>query len=229
MVAKLIRGGRGPQFSAIEWPSAAEPVTDGHSPLAGSDSEPADIAELQAEIASLQAELAHTRAETERQIQEAQVAGRRDGDQSTRQLLEQQFEAETSKLRAILRDLAASGPKLRRQSEQELVRLSIAIARRILHRELTIDPDALAGVVKAAFDRLDQREILQLRTDPDSEAALRKALDSAGLPRNVKIIADPALRRGSLVLETTRGELDASLETQLNEIQRGFIDIVQHS
>lgn len=229
MLAKLIRGARGEPFSAFEWPRPAMAVPDTPAAVPASAAQPSELDQLRAEIALLESELAATRAETERQVQEAQAAGRRDGDKSTRQLFEQQLEAELSKLRQMIRELTALGPKLRRQSEQDLVRLSIAIARRILHRELTIDPDALTGIVKAAFERLDQREVHQLRTDPDSEATVRKALEGLGLPRNLKVVADPTLRPGALILETARGELDASVETQLSEIQRGFIDIVHHS
>ena len=144
-------------------------------------------------------------------------------------MLEKQLEGELSKLRTMMRDLASSGAKLRRNAEEELVRLSIAVARRILHRELTIDPDALAGLVKAAFERLDQREIHEVRTDPASLQTVRKVAGGLDLARAVKIVADPSLRPGSLLIDTTRGQLDASIETQLNEIQRGFVDIVQHA
>ncbi|HEX3681637.1 MAG TPA: FliH/SctL family protein [Bryobacteraceae bacterium] len=195
----------------------------------GPQEQPADAAQLHSEIVSLRAELQSARAEGERRVQEALASGRRDGDESARQLFEKQLEIELSKLRQMTRDLATSGTKLRRQAEEDLVRLSVAIARRILHRELTIDPDALAGLVKAAFERLDQREIQQLRTDPASITTVRKLVEGLDLARSIKVIADPSLRPGSLQLETTRGQLDASIETQLNEIERGFIDIVHHS
>jgi flagellar assembly protein FliH len=107
--------------------------------------------------------------------------------------------------------------------------LSIAIARRILHRELTVDPSALQGLVKAAFDRLDRREIKEIRTDADSIASVKKIVEGLGAPGSVKVIADATLRPGSLVIEVPRGQLDASIETQLIEIERGFVDIVRHS
>jgi flagellar biosynthesis/type III secretory pathway protein FliH len=38
------------------------------------------------------------------------------------------------------------------------------------------------------------------------------------------VVADSGLERGGVVFETPRGNLDASLETQLLEIQRGLSD-----
>jgi flagellar assembly protein FliH len=224
MLAKVIRRVAEP-FTPVEWPAARANLENVPAP----DDQPGDIAQLRLEIASLKAELRSAHADNERRVQEALASGRRDGDESARQLFQKELEVELSKLRQMIHNLAASGPKLRRQAEEDLVRLSVAIARRILHRELTIDPDALAGLVKAAFDRLDQREIHQLRTDPASLTTVRKLVEGLDLARSMKVIADPSLRSGSLLLETTRGQLDASIETQLNEIQRGFIDIVHHT
>jgi flagellar assembly protein FliH len=226
MLAKVIRRAAEP-FAPVEWPATGPRSQD--AAVQSADPGPADLAQLRSEIASLQAQLQQAHTDAQRHVQEALASGRRDGDESARQVFEKQLEIELSKLRQMIRDLAAAGPKLRHQTEEDLVRLSVAIARRILHRELTIDPDALTGLVKAAFERLDQREIHQLRTDPGSLTTVRKLVEGLDLARAIKVIADPSLRAGSLLLETTRGQLDASIETQLNEIQRGFIDIVHHS
>jgi flagellar assembly protein FliH len=227
MLAKLIRGDVGGQFAPVEWP----PLVCENSGVAFADTEPQprDVVQLRSQIAALKSELSAAHAEAERRVNEALAVGRREANESTQQAFEQHLEDQLSKLRLMIREVAASGSKLRRQAEEDLVRLAVAIARRILHRELTIDPDALTGVVKAAFERLDQREIHQLRTDPDSVAVVRRVVEGLGLARALDVIPDPSLRPGSLVIETLRGQLDASIETQLNEIQRGFIDIVQHS
>lgn len=228
MLAKVIRRVAEP-LTPVEWPTASTRSENAPAAAHMAEDQPSDAGQLRSEIASLKAELQLAHADNERRVQEALASGRRVGDESARQLFEKQLEVELSKLRHMIGDLAASGPKLRRQAEEDLVRLSVAIARRILHRELTIDPDALAGLVKAAFERLDLREIHQLRTDPASLTTIRKLVEGLDLARSMKVIADPSLRSGSLLLETTRGQLDASIETQLNEIQRGFIDIVHHS
>jgi flagellar assembly protein FliH len=229
MLAKLIRRAAEP-FALVEWPAmraAAEELPPSGFAL---DAQSSDLMkQLRAEIAALKTDLDLARTDGERRAQEALAEGRREAEESNRQLLEKQLEGELSKLRNIMRELASSGAKLRRNAEEELVRLSIAVARRILHRELTVDPDALTGLVKAAFERMDQREIHEVRTDPTSVNTVRKIAEGLDLARAVKIVSDSSLRPGSLLIETTRGQLDASIETQLNEIQRGFVDIVQHA
>jgi flagellar assembly protein FliH len=226
MLAKVLRG-QVNKATRIEWPAAGPPS----SAPGGQVSEAAYRSGLNQpdELVSLKAELADARAETAQRVQEAFAAGKREGDALVRQALDERLEAELEKLRGLLRELNLAGPKLRKQTEEELVRLSVAIARRILHRELTVDPAALQGLVKAAFDRLDRREIKEIRTDANSVASVKRIVEGLGTSGSVQVIADASLRPGSLVIEVPRGQLDASLETQLVEIERGFVDIVRHS
>lgn len=226
MLAKVLRGGA-EKAKGIEWPSVdvAKSLNEGGpSNAAGSKPNAAND-----DLAALKAELESARADAGQRVQEAFAAGKREGDALARQAVDERLESELGKLRGVLQELNLAGPKLRKQTEEELVRLSIAIARRILHRELTVDPGALQGLVKAAFDRLDRREIKEIRTDADSVTSVKKIVEGLGAPGSVKVVADATLRPGSLVIEVPRGQLDASIETQLVEIERGFVDIVRHS
>jgi flagellar assembly protein FliH len=228
MLAKLIPANGVQALAAVEW-RPGEAREEGRPVISeAAEPHPADSGHARSEVLALKAELEMVRAGAEHRLQEAFAAARREAEQSARQHFEQQIDAEVGKLRHMIRDVVSSGAKLRRQTEEDLVRLTVAIARRILHRELSVDPEALTGLVKAAFQRLDQREIHELRTDPAGVPVARKVAEGLGLAQ-LKIVADPALQPGSLLIGTTRGHLDASIESQLNEIERGFIDIVHHS
>jgi len=107
-----------------------------------------------------------------------------------------------------------------------MVKLSIAIARRILHREIATDPTAILGLVRSGLDRLNLRETHRLRLSPgDAQIAIDNR-DDMGLPPALEIISDPALPPGSATFETSRGEMDISAHTQLEEIDRGFTDLI---
>lgn len=117
--------------------------------------------------------------------------------------------------------------RLRREAERELVELSLAIARRILHREMTVDPEALHGIVVAALSRLDQREISEVRVHPEQAPFIQACLAAMGLPQRIEVLPDRSLERGGLILKTGRGNIDASVETQLAEISRGLSDFAR--
>ena len=123
-----------------------------------------------------------------------------------------------------LQDLASLKRTLRQQAEQELIKLSLAVARRILYRELSTDPSSIEGIVHAALQKLQHREASRVRVYPAAFSAVRAALDRIGSRAGIEVIADPGLETGAILFETSFGELDASIETQLQEIQRGFAD-----
>ena len=121
-------------------------------------------------------------------------------------------------------ELASLRPRLREQAEAGLIRLAVAIARRVVRRELTVDPDAITGLVKAALEQLAAHEGVRVRVHPEHEGTVRACLAGAGGAADIEVIGDQALERGSAVFETARGTLDASAETQLAEIERGLTD-----
>jgi flagellar biosynthesis/type III secretory pathway protein FliH len=133
-------------------------------------------------------------------------------------------DAAIARAAAAAAELAAAAPRARAAAQDDIVRLSIAIAQRILRRELAIDAEALAGIVVAALDRLNRREIRRVRVSREDVAAVERNVRAAGVPPGVVVDADPSLERGSLIFETDRGNLDASVWTQLGEIERGLVE-----
>jgi flagellar assembly protein FliH len=128
------------------------------------------------------------------------------------------------RLTPILSQFSEVRTRVRKESEEELVELAIAIARRILHRELTLDPEAVRGLVKVAFERVGSRELNRIRIHPAHQAMLRTMVEKACPNRTVELFADPAMSPGDVVFETERGDLDASVDSQLEEIRRGLAD-----
>jgi flagellar assembly protein FliH len=143
------------------------------------------------------------------------AAGRAQADAELRPVLEQ--------LGKTLSELSSLRPKVRKSAEEDLVKLSLAIARRVLHRELTLDPESISGLVKVALDKLGSREVSRVRLHPDHEAVVRALLERYGAAP-MEIARDASLQRGDIRFETPQGTLDASIESQLREIERGFAD-----
>jgi flagellar assembly protein FliH len=175
-----------------------------------------------AEVSSLKAD-----PEMQRRLDAARQQGRAEGESSGAQRAAQRLDPVFAGLSAVLSELTQQRPGLRAETEQDTVKLALAIARRVLHRELSADPEALLGLVKAALEKLNGRETHRLRVSPPDAAALEEHRNRIGLPPRVEIAADSSLPRGSAVFETSRGELDASVDIQLVEIERGLIDIMR--
>lgn len=160
----------------------------------------------------------------EQRIREAHGAGLREGEAAGHRRAAAELQPVIDRLVRSIDEISGLRARLRREAERDLVQLALAIARRILGRELSVDPDAIRGLVLGALERLRSQEISRVRVHPAQEPAVTACLHQTITDRTVEVIADPACERGAVVFETGRGSLDASVESQLQEIERGLTD-----
>lgn len=159
-----------------------------------------------------------------RRLDQARHEAFAEGLAAGRQQAEEQIRPAMEGLAQALDELARLRDVIRREATEDLVHLAVSIAARVIHREVAIDPDALAGLIKAAFEKVKSREVNRVRMYSGLEILVRKSLEQCGAPKNLVIEADEGLRPGEIFFETSQGVLDASVETQLREIERGLID-----
>jgi len=175
---------------------------------------------LETRIAELEKTMeARTRAAREEGIREGEARSKAQAQETVASVIE--------RLAQSIAGLDEYRTRLHRQTETEAVRLSIAIARRVLRRELTVDPGAIEGLVLAALERLQSQESCRVRMHPDHVPALRTVLDRLGMTGKVEVVPDPAEELGAALFEMPRGNLDASIDSQLREIERGLTDRFQ--
>jgi flagellar assembly protein FliH len=176
------------------------------------------------EVRQLLARVEELTAAVEQKSREAYEKGLRAGDAGARQNLEAEVRSTVATLATTIADVASTRSETIRRAEADVVRLSIEIARRVLHRELALDQSALEGLIKAAIEKLQQQEVYRVRVHPDQEKLVRVCLEQAGRGQGIDVIGDPAQSRGGAFFEISRGALDASVDTQLREIDRGLVD-----
>jgi flagellar assembly protein FliH len=109
--------------------------------------------------------------------------------------------------------------------EQEVVKLALAVAARILRREAQMDPLLLSGAVRVALGQLSGSTQVRLRV-PDLELELWT--EAIALLPNLAVkpavTAGEGMRLGDCVIETELGTVDLGIRAQLGEIERGFFD-----
>lgn len=112
--------------------------------------------------------------------------------------------------------------------EHEVVRLALAIAERVLHREAQMDPLLLAGAVRVALGQLADSTEVRLRVPAEQHAMWAEMLRlMPGLPLRPEVIADAKLGDAEAVLEAGLGTVDLGVRAQMAEIERGFFDLLE--
>jgi flagellar assembly protein FliH len=179
------------------------------------------------ELQRLQAQMAEINSLSEQNARKAHDAGYRAGELSARKALEGEMRACTEKLAQTIAELVTTREQIIRRAEADTVLLALEIARRVLHRELSVDSSAIEALVKAAIEKLRNQEIYRVRIHPDQEELVRRCLQQMGRGQEIEIVSDPAQSRGGAFFEIGRGALDASVDTQLREIERGLADVIE--
>lgn len=132
-----------------------------------------------------------------------------------------------SEINKTLHDFAVERDSYFHRVEQEVVRLTLAVARKILHREAQVDPLLLTGVLRVALEKVGAGTNTRLRANPADIKIWRdyfmQARENYPTP---ELIGDPELEPFRCILETELGTTEIGLEPQLKEIEQGFLDLL---
>lgn len=183
---------------------------------------------LQTRVAELEILLAERESQFAQQIEEA-----------CRQAMDQERAAVHSEQAALLKrcadEISQAIEKFQieriaylEQLEHEVVRLALAIAGRVLNREIQMDPLLLSGVVRVALGKLASTTEVRLHV-PEAEKDLWKEMLRflPNLPICPELVVDAMMHAGECVLETHLGSVDLGVKAQLEEIERGFFDLLE--
>jgi flagellar assembly protein FliH len=148
------------------------------------------------------------------------------GRTSGLEMAEKKVEAILGRFTESLQKLAAARAELVRATQQDLVRLAVEIARKLVHRELTVDPEIIVTLVRVALDRLSSKAPVVVYLNPEDLQLVESQLQqNPGLfgERDLVLKARADLRRGDCQLESPYGNVDASISEQFKQIEDGLL------
>ena len=154
---------------------------------------------------------AEGRAEAEAEMQERLAIARTEADERIGALME-----------GIARQVRVFTTTL----EHDAYAFSLAVAARIVKREISLDGEAVVRQVREALRRIVGVETIKLRIHPDDEVLIRShrttLMASSDALREVVIEPDAAIERGGCIIESTSGNVDARIATQLRQIENAL-------
>jgi flagellar assembly protein FliH len=151
----------------------------------------------------------------------------KEGEAQVRARFERELNTARQALAKALEDFTHEREGYFCRVEAEVVKLAVGMARKILHREVQVDPLLLAGVVRVALDKIAAGTSVRLRVHPDHVYAWHDFFANQQDHRPVpELLGDATLGMGHCVLETALGTTELTLEAQLAEIERGFFDLL---
>ena len=207
---------------------AADLVQTAQAAEASEVSAPPEAVKLEERIRELEEEIEERERSFENELNAARKEALEVGRASERGEHTARVAAAAEALREALKDFVGGRDRYLAQVEQEVVRLALAIAARILHREAMMDPLLLAGAVRVALGQLADTTEVKLRVPVREHGMWSEMLRLLpNLPLRPAVIADEGLMTGECLFETHLGNVDLGVRSQIAEIERGFFDLLE--
>jgi flagellar assembly protein FliH len=145
------------------------------------------------------------------------------GERAGNEAAAKRGEAMIRRLTETLGELTTLRDQMIHQTEQQMVQLALAVARRVVHREISIDPDLLIAMARVALDRLGDSAQVTVRLNPDDFQATTSVRAAQWTGTNVTVVADARIGRGGCLLESDFGTMNAGADAQIHEIARALL------
>lgn len=167
--------------------------------------------------------------EVERRIQIARDAMAAEADRRVKIECERASQSAQEKVSEVLREFADERAEYFRRAEGEVVRLALAIARKILQREAGLDPTLLSGLVRIAIDRMQCGSAVRIRVAAENVELWRRCGNSNGASPRWEVISDEMLSSVDCVVETDLGKANFGFEAQLQDVEESFTQLLAHN
>ncbi len=154
--------------------------------------------------------------------EEAYQKGRLEGKREGRSEVENELHTATQALAEALEQISRLRASLLDKSKEDMVRLVMAVARQVIQTEVEENGQIIVKTVTRALEAAVESDEYYIRLNPadltrvkESEPLFLAAMK--GL-QNIHVIADESISRGGCRAESRAGDVDATLESQLEKI-----------
>ncbi|MCB0873404.1 MAG: hypothetical protein H6531_02345 [Actinobacteria bacterium] len=169
-----------------------------------------------------EAHVAQMLAEAEIARDEAVADGWRQGYETGVAEGRDELQGAISAVHSMLEQLTAAVADAPERLADDVAALGLEVAARLVRADLAANPERVVDVVRGAIRKATDRERLIAYVNPDDLETMRASRDDlmtqmGGIHR-FEVIEDPRIQPGGCILETTSGDIDARMHTQLERL-----------
>ena len=150
---------------------------------------------------------------------EAYEQGFNQGQKDGREVGERSLDQQVQQVKSLVEALTRDREELYRQREEELLDLVLLISRKIVARELKLQPEAIQDILAGGFRVLADAEDIKVRISPQDHEMLQWAPQETW-PRGVELVADGTIHPGGFLMETATGDIDGTLNNRWDEVTK---------
>jgi len=163
--------------------------------------------------------------------QKAKDEGYSDGIKQAREEIESERQSALQESRDILEEARQTKLAMMRSSETDIVNLAVAIAKKVIATELSINPEIIVNVLREALNFLDHPENITVYVNPQDLEKLLEAVKTGDFSEvrsndiNMGIRADKRISSGGCMVESEAGSVDARLESRMANVEKAVKEV----
>lgn len=125
-----------------------------------------------------------------------------------------------SRFKAVVDNLAHLKSDFFKQQKENIVKLSVAIAERILAQKIQQNDYSIEKIITQAIDNTPAAEDMVIRLNPQDYSMIAELIKSpdAEFAKGVSFVSDAKIRPAECILETQKGIIELFIDEQLEKI-----------
>ena len=142
------------------------------------------------------------------------------------EMAERKMEAVMKRYAEAILEVGRLRAALYGQIEREVVKLALAVSKKIVHREIQADRDIIQTLVRVALGHVSEKSSVTIHLNPVDYSYLleRKNELSQSEGRDIALLADKSIERGGCLIQTDCGDIDARIDEKFREVEQVFFE-----
>jgi flagellar assembly protein FliH len=175
--------------------------------------------------------LKKTQENFDRLEQEAYEKGFAQGEKDGFELGEKKAAKIIENIEKLFNEINGFKKDVLRENEKEILDLIFAVVEKIVHHEVKQDDIAIKEAILNALEMAVEKSKIIFNVNPDDYEFVEKLRPDLFRQNNeiksIIVTSDPAISRGGCFLETSRGNIDATIESKLEKIYQCLQETIQ--
>ncbi|WP_170834624.1 FliH/SctL family protein [Natronincola peptidivorans] len=164
-------------------------------------------------------------------LEKAKKDGYNDGIQLGKRQGYQEYQDLLDEAMAMKKDIYKTKKRLAKEIEKEMIDLVIYSIKKVIDYELQENHQVLLNLISKGLEKCTFTETLIIRVSNEDYDVLESYKNKIYMMTegidDLQIKKDAALKKGSIIIETLSGKIDASIDIQINQIEVLFKELLR--
>lgn len=163
--------------------------------------------------------------------EDAMNNGYRNGWDKAREETAKLLEETNQQCKKLLEEANRERLGIIKSCENVIIQMSIDIAKKIVEKELTTNPDIIIKLVHSIMEFMNNANAYKILVSPEDFVTL---VSEVGVPsespsgnEKIQVQVDKTVSRGGCIVETDLGSVDARLETRISSLEDALLDVAR--